>query len=218
MTLGWKAAEDFIQVVDTLESVTLKRAGCSDELTMEAWRFSDKTNDEPGTEGAVRRSEAVWQFPFIDGTAPPQVGDRLIDTANACWIVVQVDQFRGETRRRCRTRRISLRSDVAEWMDLEEAVWEPIVPEPPTGPELEIANWLLVKPALRAYAAKIEIATDPVGGEPAVQKYRITLTEPIEATPNHRFRSHTGRSFRIVPQSIKNELGEGWQYEAVLES
>jgi hypothetical protein len=218
MTLEWKAGGDFVQVVDTLESVILKRAGCSEEVMMEAWRFSDKTIDEPGTEGAVRRSEAIWQFPFIDGTDPPRVGDRLIDATSVCWTVVQVDQFRGETRRRCFTRRISLRADVAEWMDLEEAIWDPIAPEPPTGPELEIVDWLLIKPALRAYAARIETALDPVAGEPAVQKYRITLTEPIEATPNYRLRSHTGRSFRIVEQSIKNELGEGWQYEAILET
>ena len=218
MTLGWKADDDFTQVVDTLETVTLKRAGCSDEVTMEAWRFSDKTNDEPGTEGAVHRSEAIWQLPFIEGTAPPAVGDRLIDGAGACWIVVQVDQFRGETRRRCFTRRVSLRADVAEWMDLEKAVWEPVVPEPDDGPELEITSWQVVRPALRAYAARIETSSDSIAGELAVQKYRITLTEPVEATPNYRFHCHAGRSFRVVEQTIKNDLGEGWQYEAVLET
>ncbi len=218
MTLGWKAEGDFVQVVDTLESVTLKKVGCIGEVTMDAWRFSDKTIDEPGTEGAVRRSEAVWQLPFIEGTDPPSVGDRLIDSAGTCWTVVEVDQFRGETRRRCLTRRIALRADVAEWMDLEIATWKPIVPEPPTGPELEIMGWQVVRPALRACATRIETAPDSVAGEPAVQRYRITLTEPIEATPNYRLRSHAGRAFRIIEQTIKDQLGEGWRYEAILET
>ncbi|MGL4512304.1 MAG: hypothetical protein ACRCT8_04380 [Lacipirellulaceae bacterium] len=102
MSIAWNAAGDFAEVVDTLESVRLWRAGAaSPGAWTTGWRFSQRTPAEGASALPPVPSKVVWQLPFFEGTAAPAPGDRLIDAAGGDWTLQVVERLRGSTRYRC---------------------------------------------------------------------------------------------------------------------
>lgn len=211
MPLDWDASSDFPTVVDTLEPITLKDRACTSESTPLAWRFFEQANPIAGSDGAVVAVETTWQVPATEGAVAPSVGGRVISVDGKCSVITRVDRLRAATRWRCVARRVQGRSDIAEWLDLEAALFET------EGPPAEPTDWKVESAGVRGFAFRVETATDPNAPASAVDTYRLVLTEPIDATPNHRFRRHAGGAYRVLPQRVDNELGAGWSYDAVLE-
>lgn len=209
MASGWNVAGDFAEVVDTLESVVWKRR-CGDERTVEAWRFFESTGEASAPELGVRLHDAVWQLPLVEGDDAPAPGDKLIDASGVCWTVWRAEKLRGSTRWRCDARRAVVRRDLVEWIDLEEAIVDT------SGPDPVITGWRIVRPSLRGAVTWVRSELDEASLE-TLDTYQITLTEPVEATGNHRFRTHAGRAFRVTPTVEPSGDGFEWVFEGWLE-
>lgn len=206
MTVAWTAGDDFEQAVDTLEEVVVRPRECADALSTVGWRFSEELTEVEGSKGAVRAVESVWQLPIPEGGVYSP-GDRLVDVSGRRHILTSVARLRGGTRLRCSARRLEFSPLAAEWFDLERG--ESPAPAPPVAP----VAWSLERGAIRGVAYRT--ATVDAGAESApVERYRVVLDEPVVATPLHRFRTHAGVIYRVIPQAYSDPLGAGWGYLA----
>lgn len=211
MPIDWDAAGDFELVVDTLEGVVLKRRCGGHDVAVDAWRFSELAGAPDALGGGVSVRESVWQLAVGAGEAAPEPGDRLIDSGGLCWVVTRAERLRGETRWRCDARRVVLRRDLVEWFDLEEPIVDP------GGGEPTITGWRVVRAALRGTVTPVRSEQDPATPALTSETYRITLTEPVVATANHRFRTHAGRLFVVAPRLELPGDGLVWEFDARLE-
>lgn len=211
MTQAWNAGGDFAKVVDTLEEVTIRRAGCSEAVTADAWRFSEEVTAVQETGGAVTLTETVWQMPDTAEPFDPLVGDVLIDANQRCSTITRVERLRGTTRRRVTSRRVAIDAAVAEWFDLEAPSWdEQQSPGTPVG-------WRTKQAALQGYEHAIGTSAEAASPSTVTSRRRLILTEPVAASVNDRFRAGSGKRLIVVSQAFRHSLGEGWSFEVVLE-
>lgn len=208
MTQLWNAGGDFAKVVDTLESLTIRRVGCVASLSTSGWRYSESTTQLAGFGGAVTATETIWQVPATSASLDPSVGDRVIDADSTCSTIIEVDPQRGATRKRLTSRRISIRHRDADWYDLEEPVWD--TQQSPHA----VVGWRMKRAAIRGLDRRSSTDAGSVPSE-TLEGRRLLLTEPVEASANDRFRSRSGRLLVVTPQAITNELGRGWVYDVV---
>ena len=212
MPIDWDPLGDFDQVVDTLESVTWKRVCEGDEKQVNAWRFSESASQHPQAGEALTYHDTVWQIPYESGDPGPQVGDRLIEADSTCWTIHKCERLRGPTRYRCEARRVSIRRDLAEWFDLEEAVWDL------SGPAPVVSGWKVTSPPLRGCAVLLKTEADLDDLTSPDEIYLITVTEPLQVTTNHRFRTHAGRIFSLPSTVTQSGDNYAWSYEVTLKS
>jgi hypothetical protein len=108
MPLTFNAVTDFSQVVDTLEPITLRRAGTLEEIEIPAaWRFSQIQTAAPDGSGFTLQTDCIWQFEWDEEVAPPQVNDDLIDADAHEWTLIKVERLAGITRWRCTGRELT---------------------------------------------------------------------------------------------------------------
>ena len=102
MPITFDATNDFSQVVDTLEPITLRRAGTLEEIEIPAaWRFSQIQIAALDGSGFTLQTDCVWQFEWDEEVSPPIVGDDLIDADEREWTIWKVERLAGGTRWRC---------------------------------------------------------------------------------------------------------------------
>ena len=209
--LTWDASGDFLEVVDTLEEITWKDGCGGEEVTLNAWRFSERSIASPEGSSSFTVFESTWQLQPVAGVESPAVGDRLVESDGICWVITEVKRLRGKTRFSCDARRIVIRRDMSEWIDLQEAQWQ--AGSPPT-----IQGWTTVGLPLRGCVELVGSVVDSEDPSSTNQTYRITLSEPVSATGNHRFRTHAGNTYRVETEVTQPVGPLTWSYNAMLES
>jgi hypothetical protein len=202
MPLVWDADGDFVEVIDTLEAVTIERlAGGADVETL-AWRFSEEAMDLATIAGAVVRYDAVWHSSASVSVA---VGDAIVDTADDRWRVYQVNKLRGTTRSVCLTRRTVLRESLLEELDLERPVWG----EGAEGPE--IVGWDVVAEDLSGVFVVDESFSDGSTAE----RVMVFTAEAIGCEAGDRLRRHDGdRAYAIIGQTPPTTSGDVYRVTA----
>jgi hypothetical protein len=202
MPLVWDADGDFVEVIDTLEAVTIERlAGGADVETL-AWRFSEEAMDLATIAGAVVRYDAVWHSSASVSVA---VGDAIVDTADDRWRVYQVNKLRGTTRSVCLTRRTVLRESLLEELDLERPVWG----EGAEGPE--IVGWDVVAEDLSG----VFVADESIAESSAVERVTLFTLAAIGCEAGGRVRRHDGdRAYAIIGQTPPTTSGDVYRVTA----
>lgn len=202
MPLVWDADGDFVEVIDTLEAVTIERlAGGADVETL-AWRFSEEATDLAPISGAVVRYDAVWHSSASVGVA---VGDAIVDAADERWLVYQINKLRGTTRSVCRTRRTVIRESLLEEFDLERPVWG----EGPEGPE--IVSWDVVAEDLSG----VFVADESFSGGSNAERVTVFTVDAIGCEAGDRVRRHDGdRVYAIVGQAAPTTAGDVYRVTA----
>jgi hypothetical protein len=202
MPLVWDADGDFVEVIDTLEEVTIERlAGGADVETL-AWRFSEEAIDLAAIAGAVVRYDAVWHSSASVSVA---LGDAIVDAADDRWLVYQVRKLRGTTRSVCSTRRTLLRESLLEEFDLERPVWG----EGAEGPE--IVGWDVVEEDLSG----VFVADESFDESDAEGRVTVFTAEPIGCEAGDRLRRDEGdRIYAIVGQTAPATAGDVYRVTA----
>lgn len=210
MPMNWNAEGDFAKVVDTLESITLLSRGGQQEANLNAWKFSEKITEIPGTEGKVLHWDAIWQVPNEDSLYNPIIGSRLLESDNTCWILTSVEELQGKTRLRCEARRVELAVGTADWLEVQHSNWEEVdVEETPTP---QVVDWLTEREALRGHIWLNNSEQSGAAGEVLVETYRVALTEPYKLSPHHRVKTQAGVIYSVVAGTEAARLGELWIY------
>ncbi len=215
--MNWTTEGDFSGVIDTLEEITLLRKSTLEELIIPtAWRFHEISEEEAGTNGLVRRITSEWHLPIESGVNEPMISDRLLDGFGNCWTLTHIERLRGSTRFRCQARRVKIRPEESEWVDIEKAIWEEVDIDQVST--LQITSWVIEFQALRGHLWRVSTSTKGSFDETIVDRYRIAFTEPVAVTPHNRIRTHAGEIYRVVDQSENHALGELWTIDLEKES
>jgi hypothetical protein len=108
MPVTWNAADDFADVIDGLEPVTLRRAGTLEEVPIAAaWRVSQIQIAAPAGSGSTFQTDCEWQFEWAASATPPLVGDDILDDDGHEWTILETERLRAATRWRCLTRELT---------------------------------------------------------------------------------------------------------------
>ena len=92
MSLAFDPCDDFLDVVDRLQPVTLTSPGSSSSTAVDAALRTEVTTAEArASQGAYTESDTVWHLPASDVASPPTLGDVIVDTrtmhGGPCWPV-----------------------------------------------------------------------------------------------------------------------------------
>lgn len=197
MAVELNLQDDFSQILDTEEALTLHRRGSSSTVAIAgARRFTCGTTPVDATGGHVAQHDAVWQFQWESGVDLPRLGDTLTDVQDRCWTILRVDELTGNTRLRCQSRELRIAHGLDCSVDVQQAIWDDLG----SGPE--IVGWQMLLPAI---AARIqpELTTVDNSADPptSIATFRVTLGEQLELDHNHRLVGPDGTIYQMVEYS-----------------
>lgn len=203
MASTWNARDDFAEVLDALEPVTLYRQGgeAAGE-SLQGWRYREKHSDPYGAEGGVRLTDTTWHLPIVPGDDPPRPGNTLRDESAACATIREVSQLRGQTRYACQARLVELSPLKAERLAIESPVFgNPGVPD-------EVTGWVVSRPQVVAWIDRIE--TDHAPTPEAEEPIQLTayFARPLSIRIGERLRSDQGEVLSVVSVAGQSGLGD----------
>ncbi|MEO1497510.1 MAG: hypothetical protein AAFV43_10200 [Planctomycetota bacterium] len=206
----WTAGGDFVEVLDTLEPVSLVPAGGGDPVSLpKAWRFVEQEETIGERAATVVRQDATWHLPIADGAVTPAVGDHLIDAVGACWVIRSVERLRAATRYRCDARSTRLRCADAEWCRVERAQWQ----DGTDGPE--VAGWTPTRLAVSVAVELVSSLAPVAQPDTEQQRVRLTFAELVDAGPQDRVVTPSGVVYRLVDRLSEAGPGEAAAVEAL---
>lgn len=147
------ADDDFVEVIDGLEGVTLARAA-GGTVEIDAARLVDRsTSDDQPPGGGVLIDDLLWDLPMPSGQDPPSVGDDILHGGEV-HVVLKVER-RGPGRRcRCAARWIEVSEQVGVLVDLQSPVWEDLG----SGPE--VTGWSTIAEDALAHIQPVAVDHD----------------------------------------------------------
>ena len=121
MTLVFDPGEDFAQVADGQETVTLTRPGSSTESVLHALRVPIRSRliAEPG--GHYATSDVAWHIRAAEFSAEPRSGDVIVDAAGRRWTVLDVEITLHGSCRRCLARNLAVFHGMDAYVDIEQS-------------------------------------------------------------------------------------------------
>ena len=193
MAIEFDVRDDFAAIVDGGEPISLRRQGSADLISVpRAWRFSSETTELRTGIADVARNDIVWQFSWDESLDLPNLGDVIIDSADRCWTIVSVSEFRAKSRLRCLARNLYFVHAINDRIEIQEAIWDG---------ELEpmVVGWRVLRSAVPARIqptrVTVESEESPVSSE---SLYRIVLGEQIPLDHNHRLIGPDGSIYEIT--------------------
>jgi hypothetical protein len=181
-------ADDFADVVDGLETVTLRRRESNTVVAVTAARrLAAVSREAEVSAGAVVRSDVEWHLVLGDDTAP-QVGDIVIDAQGNHWTILVAEQLPHLQRWKCAARELRIVYGCGERVDIERPVWS-------EGESPEIVGWTYVVTALPVRIQPVEVGVGDDGSGEAV--FHIIMGESIAVEPHDRFVAGDGTVYAL---------------------
>ena len=117
-------SSDFADVVDALETVTLRRAGTMDDQTITgALRRRADLKPSPGGKDRVIEGDVTWHLPNEQLSSPPRLGDAIIDAAAQSWTIIELQYAAITARWQCRARNLDITSGLDQLISIQRATW-----------------------------------------------------------------------------------------------
>lgn len=184
---------DFNEIVDNLEVVTLRRRDSSKEFVVEtAYRQQVQTQESEPSSGDALQTRAVWHLQLPTSDLAPHIGDVVIDLHSNRWTILETEQLALLGRWKCTVRELRLAYGCHDRVDIERPIWG----DNGSGPE--IVSWTKICVALPVKIQLDEMLLDTSTDPPTKQLfYDIILSESIALEPNDRFSSENGNSYRL---------------------
>ena len=193
-----KLDDDFSELVDGLEPVTLRRRGSAKSLKIKAaYREQAETQEAEPSGGAAQQADVVWHLQLPGEESAPRLGDLVVDAQANHWTLLEVEQLSRLGRWKCATRELRIAYGCNDRVDVERAVWEDLG----SGPE--IVDWKYVRTALpvRIQLEEQEIVNAAATPPTKQSIYQVVLSESIGIEPDDRLVAEDGTSYRV--QSLK---------------
>lgn len=200
MTDNWSPAGDFIEVVDTLEPVTVLRCGRPDHaLVAQAWRFEESRSDSTQAPGVLTRKVTTWQLYAPEDESPPKPGDRLIYDQTLCATIRSVKRQQGATRLVCEAVGYEVLPGARQVFDVQR----PIVANGQGGSTIE--RWELDQTSVEGCFLQVE--KDPLAESAPVEVVLIGLSSLQVGARLHRRR---GGALAVVAVEPPGAIGDPW--------
>jgi len=185
---------DLTTVADGLQSVRLVRAGTLAPVVFnKALRRAIGTTETAPSGGRVTSSDVVWHVPADPSSAPPEIGDRLVDSTGLVWAILETRIETLSARWRCRARRLAIADRLDAYVTLQQATWSKGLAGAP------VATWTDVAARVPAHIQPLEVNAEirqqRGHGE---STHRVWFAANYDLTVNHRLVDAAGRIYRVL--------------------
>ena len=223
--LNFDPSDDFGQVADNTEAVTLLRRGTTPGGTGTAISHALRRGARSGEFAARNRNESRryvnsdgqciaadidWHLPAVELDEPPNIGDTILDGDGRRWTILEMELIMLRSRWKCFARELSIAhglDDTVAILKAEYAKGEAGAAEP---------TWQIWRTGVRARIQPLEVKVDVEhSAQCAMSSYRIFLEEDLSLDHTHRIRNAEGIVFQITSVTGTDRLGELQAIEAV---
>jgi len=123
--MSFDPRDDFTNVVDGLQPVTLLRPGSFESTSVKhALRRSIRTREAQPADGQYTASDVAWHLPDSEVSDPPRPGDLIVDSQMRRWTILRVRQATLGGRWRCVARDLALAHGLDQTICIDKATYE----------------------------------------------------------------------------------------------
>jgi hypothetical protein len=215
MTVDFDPDADFADVIDGLETVTLRRRGSTEATvvthalrraatTHEATlRNRYNTRKEVPSGGRHTASEVTWHLPKEQLGDSPRLGDAIVDGDGRRWTILDVQLTTLRTRWRCAACNLAVVYGLDDTITILKATYAK-----GDGGAAE-TTWRPWKTGVRA---RIQPAAADVGTEHlsrrTITRYQIFVEEDVAVDHNHCIQGTDGTIYRVRATLGAERIGE----------
>jgi hypothetical protein len=213
MSTPFTTTGDSAAVADGLEAITLLRrqspAGPGESVphalrrAVDAAEVVGENRKTIESDGRYTAADASWSLPVEELSAPPRLGDVVLDAAGRRWTILETRLVALGGRWRCRTRELSIAFGLEDLIDVLVADYS----KSPSG--ALVATWTVLYAGVRGRIQPLETKIETDSASPkSVRRCRIILEEPIDFDQTFRLRGPDGSHYRILAAAGFPKLGE----------
>jgi head-tail adaptor len=187
-------SDDFPEVIDGLEAVTLARADGSPGVAVpSALRLATRTREAAPCGGHYQTSDVVWHLPTAELAEGPHLGDAIVDAAGQRWTILEVQCAGRGTRWRCAARNLAIAAGLDATVDIEQATYA----KGASG--TDVPTWTLWRAGVAARIQPVQSDVRTAAGRQCVEtRVTIYLAEDVGVAPAHRIRGPEGGYYTIL--------------------
>ncbi len=204
MTVNFDPTDDFPDVADGTETVTLRRRGSGAQTTItDALRRAVVTRqarvrnryntwkDVP-SDGRHTAADVAWHLPVGQLGDPPRLGDSIIDGDGQRWTILGVQRATLQTRWQCPARNLAVVYGLDDTVTILTATYAK-----GDGGAAE-ATWHPWKTGVRARVqpAEVDVETEHQARR-TTKRFQIFVEEDVALDHNHRIQGPDGTVYKI---------------------
>ncbi len=225
MSLDFDPTNDFADVVDGTEAVTLLYRDSSDQTVVtESLRRALSVREaevrnrydtwkKAASDGRVTKADVVWHLPASQLSTDPRLGDRIVDAQANSWTILDLRLSTLRTRWQCVCCNVAVVYELSDTIDILKATYA----KGDAG--AAEATWL---PSQTGVRARIQLTTVDMTTDRAARRtkkrYRIFLDQDITLDHTHRILGSDGTVYTIRATTGAQRLGEPQTVDAETDS
>ncbi|NLF09771.1 MAG: hypothetical protein GX594_17600 [Pirellulaceae bacterium] len=210
MSLDFNPSDDFIDLADGTEPVTLLRRGSTPGEGGSAIAHALRRAITAGQAALVNRGDVrklvasdgryaaadlVWHLPAAELAEAPRLGDAILDGDGRRWTILSVKKATLGTRWRCETRDVSVAYGLDDTISVLKLVGE--------------SQWRTWLTGIRARIQPIETKIDADAESPSTTtRYRIFVEEDLELDHTCTIRGADGTIYSVTAAIGAERIGE----------
>lgn len=193
MTLAFDPSDDFADVADFQQEVTLLRPGTSDARPLaRAVQAAIRASEARASGGRYTENDVVWHLDATEWNGQPLPGDVIVDADARRWTVLAARHSVGE-RWRCVCRNLAIVHGLDQYVDVEVASFT----KDSCG--AESATW---HPWRTGVAARIQPVRATIENDhqrhARSSELKIHVADQLELDQTHRIKAPDGTVYRVV--------------------
>lgn len=204
MSVGFDPSTDFEDITDGLEAVTLNRRGSSSNVSISgALQRAVSISEVAASDGQYTQGDVRWHLPVADValTAPPRIGDSIVDAAGDYWAILTVQLATLSNRWRCVSRNVAIQYGLDDTITIEVAAFAK-----GTGGATE-RTWTTYK-TVRANIIETTADTEVrEGASRTAKQFEIVIVTDIAIGHQHRIKDEQGTLYTVVGSTGQDEVG-----------
>ncbi len=194
MSAHFDPGNDFPNVVDRGEAVTLRRPGSTATATTSgALRQAVTTREAETSRGEYTTSDIVWHLPASDITDQPGPGDVIVDGDDTRWTILAVTRTTADSRWRCVCRNLAVAHRLDQYVNIERAVYTK---------DIRGAMQATWRPWRTGLAARIQAVgannIDKHQQDATRAEFQVFLADSIALDHTHRIKGPDGTLYQIT--------------------
>jgi len=193
MSLAFDPTDDFADVADFQQDVTLLRPGTSDSWALaHAVRAVVRVSEARASGGDVTEDDVVWHLDAAEWDGSPQPGDVIVQSDARRWTILAA-RLTATGRWRCVCRDLAIAQGLDQYVDVEVA----ISTKDPAGAESVTWHpWRTGVPArIQPVRSTVE---DDYQRRTVSSELKIYVADQLPLDETHRIRAPDGTTYRVV--------------------
>lgn len=195
-------ATDFAQVADALEPVTLRRSDGSGASSLAgALRRAVTTREAAASDGKYTSSDVRWHLPADELSAPPRLGDQIVDASGESWTILETQLATCGSRWQCTTRNLALAGGLNTYI----TILREVAAKGPSG-AVE-ATWAPVANLVRARIQELSaVRNEQHGRQSGTVRAKIYLAEQILVDNGNRVQAADGTVYEVTGYELADSI------------